>query len=255
MPSPFPGMNPYLERDDVWPDFHHRFLDRIAEAIADQIDPRYLVKIEEHLYVQDSPGLPHRAGPRADIGVERAERGEGPAAGLAVLEAPTRITIPWPDVETQAYLEIRDRSSRGLVTVLELLSPTNKGRHRDQHVRKRDQVLVSTASLVEIDLLRGGEPMPSPDRPDCDYSVVVSRAEKRPEADFWPIGLRDSLPIIPIPLRAPDRDAILRLQDLFHRVHDAGRYARYVYDTPPGPPLCANDARWATEIALASPGA
>ena len=70
MPSPFPGMNPFLERDDVWPDFHHRLIDRMADAIADQVDPRYLVKIEEHLYVQEAPGLPHRAGPRADVGIK-----------------------------------------------------------------------------------------------------------------------------------------------------------------------------------------
>ncbi|QEH36321.1 hypothetical protein OJF2_48820 [Aquisphaera giovannonii] len=252
MPSPFPGMNPYLEREDVWPDFHHRLIDRMAEAIADQVDPRYLVKIEEHLYVQESPELPHRAGPRADIGVKRGEGAVGQGPGLALLEAPARITIPWPDVEHQAYLEIRDRASRELVTVLELLSPANKVRHRGQHVRERDQVIVSTSHLVEIDLLRGGEPMPSPDRPACVYSVVVSRADRRPEADFWPIRLREPLPIIPIPLREPDRDATLDLQDLLHRVHEAGRYARYIFDSQPSPPLSAEDAEWARGIVAAA---
>src|SRR5688500_9320514 len=79
MPSPFPGMNPFLERDDVWPDFHHRLIDRMADAVVDQVDPRYLVKIEERLYVQESPGLPHRAGPRADVGIN-------PSGPLATLE-------------------------------------------------------------------------------------------------------------------------------------------------------------------------
>jgi hypothetical protein len=162
-----------------------------------------------------------------------------------VLEAPARIHLPWPDVEYQAYLEVRDRSSRELVTVLELLSPTNKGRHRDQYLRKRDQVLVSTAHLVEIDLLRGGDPMPSPDRPGCDYSVTVSRAERRPEADFWPVRLRERLPVIPVPLRAPDRDATLDLQELLHRVYDAGRYAHYVYESQPQPPLRPDEEAWA----------
>jgi len=201
-------MNPFLERDDVWPDFHHRLIDRMADAIADQVDPRYLVKIEEHLYVQEAPGLPHRAGPRADVGIKPSGPAVLPGRSLAVLDAPARIHLPWPEVEHQAFLEVRDRSSRELIVVLELLSPTNKGRHREQYLLKRDQVLVSTAHLVEVDLLRGGGPMPAPDRPDCDYSVIVSRAERRPEADFWPIRLRERLPVIPVPLRSPEgRDA------------------------------------------------
>jgi hypothetical protein len=248
MPSPFPGMNPFLERDDVWPDLHHRLIDRMADALADQVDPRYLVKIEEHLYVQDAPESPHRAGPRADVAIKPAGGPVPAGPSLAVLEAPARIHLPWPDVEYQAYLEVRDRSSRELVTVLELLSPTNKGRHRDQYLRKRDQVLVSTAHLVEIDLLRGGDPMPAPDRPACDYSVTVSRAEQRPEADFWPIGLRERLPTIPVPLRAPDRDATLDLQELLHRVYDAGRYAHYVYEGRPQPPLGPDEEAWAGQF-------
>src|SRR3954454_24796776 len=248
MPSPFPGMNPFLERDDVWPDLHHRLIDRMADALADQVDPRYLVKIEEHLYVQDAPVSSHRAGPRADAAIKPSG---GPAlAGprLAVLEAPARIHLPCPDVEYQAFLEVRDRSSRELVTIVELLSPTNKGRHRDQYLRKRDQVLVSTTHLVEIDLLRGSAPMPAPDRPECDYSVTVSRAERRPEADFWPIRLHDQLSTIPVPLRAPDRDATLDLQELLHRVYDAGRYAHYVYESRPQPPLRPDDESWARQF-------
>ena len=253
MPSPFPGMNPFLERDDVWPDFHHRLIGRMADALADQVDPRYLVKIEEHLYVQEAPGLPHRAGPRADIGIKPSGPPVLPGRSLAVLDAPARIHLPWPEVEHQAFLEVRDRSSRELVTVLELLSPTNKGRHREQYLLKRDQVLVSTAHLVEVDLLRGGGPMPAPDRPECDYSVVVSRAERRPEADFWPIRLREPLPVIPVPLRSPDRDATLDLQELLHRVYDAGRYAHYVYEGRPKPPLLPEEEEWARPLVPATP--
>ena len=34
MPSPFPGMNPFLEQDDVWHDFHATFLARAAHCLA-----------------------------------------------------------------------------------------------------------------------------------------------------------------------------------------------------------------------------
>ncbi|MFO0950485.1 MAG: DUF4058 family protein [Isosphaeraceae bacterium] len=165
-----------------------------------------------------------------------------------MLEAPVRVHLPWPDVEPQAFLEVRDRSSRELVTVIELFSPTNKTRHRDQYLRKREQVIVSTAHLVEIDLLQGGEPMPAPDRPECDYSVTVSRAGQRPEADFWPVRLRDRLPVIPVPLRAPDPDATLDLQALLDAVYDAGRYARYAYESAPRPPLRSEDEAWAKSL-------
>lgn len=248
MPSPFPGMDPYLENDGVWPDLHQRLIVNMADALADQVDPAYLVKIEEQLYVQEAPGSPHRAGPRADVGIIRSGEPIPTEPGLAMLEAPAKIRLPEPDFERQTYLEIRDRASREVVTVLELLSPTNKGRHRDQYLVKRDKILVSSTHLVEIDLLRGGEPMPAPDRPPCDYSVVVSRSERRPEADFWPIGLRDSLPEIPVPLRGPDRDARLDLQALLNRVYEAGRYARYVYEDRPQPPLRPDDEAWAARL-------
>jgi len=248
MPSPFPGMNPYLESDEVGPDLHQRLIVNMADALADQVDPTHLVKIEEQLYVQQTPESTHRAGPRADVGIKRSGEPAPPAPGLAVLEAPARIRLPEPEFERQAYLEIRDRASREVVTVLELLSPANKGRHRDQYLLKRDMILVSSAHLVEIDLLRGGKPMPAPDRPPCDYSVVVSRAELRPEADFWPIALRDPLPVIPIPLRGPDRDATLDLQALLNRAYDAGRYARYVYEDRPRPPLGPDDEPWAARL-------
>jgi Protein of unknown function (DUF4058) len=253
MPSPFPGMNPYLEQFDAWLDFHHRLIDRMADAIADQVDPRYLVKIDEHLYLQEAPREPHRLGPRVDVGVKPGTLRAAPGPGTAVLEAPARIHLPWSEAEPQAFLEIRDRASRELVTVLELLSPTNKGRDRDQYLLKRDQVLISTAHLVEVDLLRGGAPPPATDRSECDYSVVVSRAELRPEADFWPIRLRDRLPVVLVPLRAPDQAAKLDLQELLHRVYDAGRYVRYIYESPPASPLRQEDEAWALQFFPAVP--
>ena len=91
--------------------------------------------------------------------------------------------------------------------MIELLSPSNKraGDDREQYLAKRRELLRTPAHLVEIDLLRGWTPMPQEGRPECDYSVMVSRAEKRRAADFWPIRLRDRLPVIPFPLRPPGR--------------------------------------------------
>src|SRR5262249_40161893 len=146
---------------------------------------------------------------------------------------------PALDVERLAFVEIRDRRNRELVTVVELLSPSNKraGSDRDQYLAKREQILSSTAHLVEIDLLRGGKPMPRADRPDCEFSMLVSRVEDRPRAGFWPVRLRSALPEIPVPLRSPDADARLDLQAIVHRLYDAAGYEDYIYGSSPDPPL------------------
>ena len=132
----------------------------------------------------------------------------------------------------------------------ELLSPTNKqtGSHRSQYLVKRANLLNSTVHVVEIDLLRGGLPMPLADRPPGLYSVLVSRAGARPRADFWPFGLRDPLPTVPIPLRPDDRDARLDLRSILDRVYDESGYAYFLYDHDPDPPLAEEDVAWARSV-------
>jgi hypothetical protein len=247
MPSPFPGMNPYLERDVSWHDFHERFVILGAGVIGAQVRPHFIVKIDEHVYIHELGDASRRLLGRADLGLAPTRWPNAPAPGVGLLEAPARIRLPEVDVAREAYVEIRDRHSQELITVLELLSPSNKrgGPDREQYLAKRGQILASPAHLVEIDLLRGGEPMPSQERPDCIYSVLVSRAEERPLAGFWPIGLRDRLPAIPIPLRPPHPEATLDLQELLHRVYDEAGYEYYIYAGAPQPPLAPDDAAWA----------
>ncbi len=114
-------------------------------------------------------------------------------------------------------------------------------------------MLKSTAHLVEIDLLRGHEPMPLDGRPECTYSVLVSRAERRPVVDFWPIGLRERLPVVPVPLRSPDGDAQVDLQEALNQVYDDAGYAHFIYSGLPDPPLGAEDAEWARQFLPAAP--
>ena len=165
------------------------------------------------------------------------------------------IHAPAVDIERLAFLEIRDRRNRQLVTVIELLSPANKrpGGDRDQYLAKRQKVLASTAHLVEIDLLRGGQRPPVADLPACDYCVLVSRSEARPRVGLWPLQLRDRLPVIPIPLRNPDPDAQLDIQAVLHDIYDRARYATYLYDGSPDPPLSPEDEAWARQVAATAP--
>ena len=248
MPSPFPGMNPYLEQEDAWHDFHERFIPMVATLLGGQLRPRYIVKIDEHIYIHELAAESRRWVGRADVSLGRGspEAGHEPAPGAAtgLLEAPARVRLPAVDRERLSFVEIRDRRDRELVTVIELLSPSNKsmGPDREQYLAKRMELLNGPAHLVEIDLLRGGPPLPAADRPDCSYSILVSRVEGRPDAEFWPIVLRERLPVIPIPVRAPDPDAHLDLQMVLDRIYDDAGYADYIYEGTPRPRLDGEDA-------------
>ena len=247
MPSPFPGMNPYFEQADHWQDFHSEFLMALRRQLDPRLGPDYIVQLEKHVYIHDLPPEPRRLLGRPDISAIRTGTTTADRANLGVLEAPAEVLLPAQDVERVAYLEIRDRWDRELVTVIELLSPSNKrpGEDRLQYLAKRRELLRSTAHLVEIDLLRGWAPMPAEDRPEGDYSALVSRVERRPAAEFWPIRLRDRLPMIPIPLRASDPDGRVDLQEVLHRAHDGPGYERFIYAGAPEPPLSTGDAEWA----------
>jgi hypothetical protein len=220
MPSPFPGMNPYLEQKDTWEDFHQSFITHARDVLAGGVGENYLVKIEVRL------------------------------AGTAVLEAPMELYLPDTDTERQSYLEIRDRRERRVVTAVELLSPTNKtpGEHYNAYVGKRRSLLKSLTNFVEIDLRRGGARPQWPELPACDYYVLVSRYPERPKVGLWPIGLRERLPEIPIPLTPPDPDVRLDLQALLNIVYDRAGYGKYIYAENPEPPLLPADAQWARQF-------
>lgn len=250
MPSPFPGMNPWLEQDAIWHDFHQSFLSGMRDAIAAAVAPRYYVVLEEHVYIHEPPVSRARFLGRPDISI--VDTGEGRCeASTFVMEAPVYTMLPEPmDVVHESFIEIRDSENDFLVTVLELLSPSNKqaGYDRDAYIAKRRHYLLSDVNFIEIDLLRGGPRMPIEELPPCDYYVLVKRASDRIRAGVWPIRLRDTLPPIPIPLRAPDPDVWLDLQATLHSVYDRAGYQFRIYRGNPKPNLVADDAQWADAI-------
>jgi hypothetical protein len=243
-------MNPYFEQASCCQDFHNEFLSAFRRVLAPQVGPKYIVQLEEHMYIHDLPPEPRQRLGRADLSLAGQVGFQASRASLGVLEAPAEIWLPEQDVERVRYLELRDRQGRELVTVIELLSPSNKraGNDREQYLAKRREVLRSQAHLVEIDLLRGWAPMPQERRPECDYSVMVSRAEKRPLADLWPIALRDRLPVIPIPLRPPETEARVDLQEVLDKAYDGPGYEHFIYEGEPEPGLAPEDAEWARSL-------
>lgn len=253
MPSPFPGMDPYLEQDNLWRDVHLALISAIQRALAPAIAPRYYVALDERVYL--SVGDPTTYVGRPDASLirkrRRPERVVKEAAAVFASGLPVTVELPLPDEVRERFLEIREAATHELVTVIELLSPTNKSRSdgRSQYVKKRLQVLHSATSLVEIDMLRGGEPMPMANLPQSDYRILVSRAWERPVGQLYPFGLRDPIPEVPIPLRAGEPEPKLNLNQLLHELYDQVRYdLRIDYHQEPDPPLREEDAAWVDRL-------
>lgn len=250
MPSPFPGMNPYLEQPDLWRDFHNSFLVSFRAALVPQLPDRYLVEYEESLYI-DPTGDDPRLFAVADAAVADTEdEPEGPTGAptaAAVVSAPITVTVPGVTKRKARRLVVRDSKSQEVITVIEMLSPSNKapGPDRNKYLEKRGEVLTSATHFIELDLLRGGKRMPIRTLPECDYYALVSRAWQRPEMGVWPVKLREPLPAIPIPLRRGEPEPLIGLKPVLDRTYDEAGYARRIYRATPEPPLSAADSEWA----------
>lgn len=215
MPSPFPGMDPFVEAQE-WEDFHPTLNVAIAEFLTPNIAPRYVVRIDRRVYME-SPG-------------EDSE-----------------LPVHWE--QREARLLIRLRETMEVVTVLETLSPSNKragGDGRREYLHKREAVLESQAHLAELDLLRAGLRLPTvtPLRV-ADYYAIISRRQRRPKAGVYAWTIRDPLPTIPVPLKKSDPDVPLDLQAVFTTVYDRADYQLSLdYRAELRPPLSPDDAEW-----------
>ena len=257
MPSPFPGMDPYLEGHE-WMSFHVQFCVEIARQLAPKIRPRYAARTMRR-FVTDTPEelaiIAKSGNIIPDVGV--AERTpvplpiDGGTGGVAVLEPTLRIATKMPEMIPQYAVEIRDIEERQLVTLIEVLSPANKrGEGYSEYVEKRTRILLSTSHLLEIDLLRNGKRVPmQEDLPDSPYFVFLSRWQRRPLTDIWEIGLDQPLPAIPVPLLPEDDDVALDLQQAFTNVYDSIGYDLLLdYTRPADVPLKGKAAKWAATL-------
>lgn len=257
MPTPFPGMDPYLEQPGLWQEVHTRLIVAIADVLGPMVRPRYRVAVEQRSYlamvtsnetvivpdvlVADReppfhPGLPlsSPSDPNAEAGVFIAE-------------------LPMPEEHIERYLEVRSVDTHDVITSIELLSPTNKlpGEGRRLYEKKRLNVLSSATHLIEIDLLRAGAPMPmrTRDAPQFDYSIVVSRAPQRPKAEVRFFRLRQPIPSFPVPLRDSEPEPMLDLNAIVHDLYDRAGYDMVIdYWAQPIPPLRQDDAVWAEAL-------
>ncbi|RME45487.1 MAG: DUF4058 family protein [Chloroflexi bacterium] len=254
MPSPFPGMDPYLEHPDLWPDVHHGLIEALRSYLAPALRPRYRVVVEKRTYRVDPSEMVFIGRP--GVGTiravqEQAERYAGVGRGR-----PLTVEVPVPDIVEEGYLEVRDVASGEVVTVLELLSPSNKrpGEGRRLYEHKRLTILGSLTHLVEIDLLRAYEPMlVYGDGRRSHYRILVSRSERRPRADLFTFNVRDLIPTFHLPLRKGDEEPLIDLGRLLHELYDRAGYDLSIdYELEPVPPLEGEDAAWAAQQIAAS---
>ncbi len=250
MRSPFPGMDPYLEHPALWPDVHNRLIAAIADALAPRLAPRYYIALERRTYFVSADDMVFIG--RADIAVvpsrEPRPRGRERQSEVAVLE----VEVPMLDEVGENFLEIHEVETRKVATVLELLSPANKlhPKGRQEYVEKRTQTFHSRTNLVEIDLLRAGEPMPVVGKTvQSDYRILVSRGKRRPRAQLYTFGLRQPIPTFPLPLLAGDEEPPVELGEIYHALYERARFdLRLDYAKPPVPPLTEEDAAWAAGL-------
>jgi hypothetical protein len=256
--SPFPGMDPYLEQ--YWGDIHSSLIVYIKDQINEQLPNGLQARVEESVMVDDD----HRSRtifPDVSVIEERDDASEG---GVAVAVAQTTEVIASPlmvplidEQKVDRHIEIIDASRGGrVVTAIELLSPSNKreGAGRVAYLQKQKDYIQSEVNLVEIDLVRSGVftvAVPNervPNSCKTPYLICIRRALRRGEAELIPITLYERLPNFLIPLRATDKDIVLRLQPLVDDCYQRGRYASIDYDRHPFPPLPQPEYVWSRQL-------
>ena len=252
MPSPFPGMDPYLEHPADWPGFHHLLISAAARQLNQQLKPRgYYVNVEERVWLEEPATSAY-----PDVAVIRSPtRNQGSSSSAAVVDEPVHIRIVPQEIH-EGYLEVFDAKGRRLVTGIEFISPSNKnpGKGRDAYEMKRDEWRIAGVHLVEVDLLRSGKHIVDVPREALagllpwDYLANIVRVP-RLEYEVYPIRLRDRLPRVRVPLKNDEPDGALDLQEAVAEAYDAGPYPdRIDYDSPAKPPLEQEDAAWADGI-------
>jgi hypothetical protein len=220
MPSPFPGMDPYLEDEALWPVFHHQLVMCLYQILQPGLVDRYRARVNQRNYVLEQALF---------TSVVREEHHED-------------------------YIEIRQRSDGRLITLVEVVSPPNKQTQtgRTAYLAKRDEGKKAKANLVEVDLLLQGPPTLEYSRdglPDWDYAVTVTRSTQPERYEIYTTTLQKKLPRFRLPLAADDRDTVLDLHTAFTRCYDQGGFAAKIdYGKEPSPPLSDEDRKWLHDV-------
>jgi len=261
MPSPFPGMDPYLERRDLFPDLHGSLIFCLKEHLQSRLPEPYYASSSRRTWVEVSERY---VEPELDVVIPRDISNTQPGAGAAVAVAersePVVVRVEQDEWrENSLDIFIGPRRERRLVTSIEVLSPSNKtpgNKGRGLYLQKQQEVLESRAHLIEIDLLRYGTHTTAVPHDwlrhqvgAFDYHVCSHQYDVPNEFNIYPIRLEQSLPLIKVPLLPGDGSVEVDLQAVYNRAYDAGPYRREIdyANELPDPLLDEQQTRWARE--------
>jgi hypothetical protein len=256
MPSPFPGMDPYLEQN--WGDVHNSLITYTRNALQRQLPATLRARSEERVVLETDEGIePFGRSPDVHVVERRQPFANSHSAATTAIAEPT-IVDAGPEFVTERYIQIIDiASGNRVVTIIEFLSPSNKrpGAGRKQYLEKQESICQSDTNLVEVDLIRTGvhalavalQNIPTALR--TLYKVCVRRATEPTKAEIYSMPLHNPLRTSKIPLRPTDNDVQLDLQSLIDQCYADGGYDDDVdYEKEPVPPLGEDDAVWADQL-------
>lgn len=247
--NPFPGMNPYLEQPELWHQVHNRLIVAIADILTPQIAPKYRVSIEERVYTSVDDALLVGI---TDVAVaNRSTTGNGVTLTAPKLAEPSKVRVPMPERIVERYLEVKSTQTKEVISVIELLSPKNKRSRegRTAYEIKRQKILGSSINLVEIALLRLGEPMPIVGMINRGYQILVSRSYSRPDTELYTFALQDPISVFPVPLREGEPEPMVDLQRLLNEVYERARFDLAIdYSQPLKPGLPPEEETWVREV-------
>src|SRR5437588_11069008 len=220
MPSPFPGMDPYLEDEKLWPGFQHHLVNCLYQILLPGLVDRYRARVGQRHYATEQALF---------TSIVREEHHE-------------------------EFIEIRQRTDNRLVTLVDVVSPANKltAEGRKAYLDKRREGRAAGTNLVEIDLVLQGQPMLEYSRdglPDWDYAVTVTRSTQPERHEIYTATLQERLPRFRMPLAADDRDTVLDLHTAFTRCYDQGGFQSKInYQRDPSTALNPEDRQWLHEV-------
>ncbi|MEC4984196.1 MAG: DUF4058 family protein [Oscillatoria sp. PMC 1068.18] len=253
MSSPFPGMNPYLENPTTWSDVHNRLINSLANSLSKKLRPKYYIAVEERIY-QTSEEESTLIGIPDDL-VVQTETNKSINSNLGVANLTTKpitVKVPLTFAQKEAYLEVKEVTTRQVITTIELLSPKNKaaGEGRRKYEAKRQKIFASLTNLVEIDLLRKGNYLPFYGAEIVsDYRILISRSNTRPDAELYAFNLPEKIPSFPLPLRSEDVEPVVELSQLIDEVYELGSFdLRIDYSRPPVPNFSPEYSVWANDL-------
>lgn len=253
MPDMFPGMNPYLEHPDLWPEIHPQLITALANLLQEEVSDRYSVLIRQRVYRvsgEDSLVVGHLAH-------ELSPRNDSTNNSQCTPQQPIPTYIAVPQTVKEDYIEIVDCQIGKTVTIIEVLTPRKKrpGRGRENYEQRCEAIFGSTTHFVEIDLLRGWEPISAYAPSNVDYRVLVSRSDQRPKADLYAWQVNAPIPPLTLPLgcHQDDTDAQAYCTIDLKRALDTicvGTDGDFVidYERAPIPPLPPETERWLSTL-------